>query len=208
MASLTPHSLCQRAAARPFTPIRSFTSARCLRAQRSTICCSSTPQQQQQQQLAPQQQHTTQQQASPASASSPQQLAGNSVALSIAALLALGGAAHAAGSPELYSIAEFEASAAHTLESILRPLFTVFTLLYIIRIPMTWYPSIDGTKLPWLLAYAPTEPILKVTRNVIPLVGGVDVTPIVWVGLISFFNEILLGPQGILMLIQRESGGF
>jgi YggT family protein len=37
-------------------------------------------------------------------------------------------------------------------------------------------------------------------------VGGVDVTPIVWVGLISFLNEILLGPQGILMLIQRQSG--
>lgn len=36
--------------------------------------------------------------------------------------------------------------------------------------------------------------------------GGVDVTPIVWVALISFLNEILLGPQGILMLIQRQSG--
>lgn len=212
MASLAPHSLCQRAAAKPFTPIRSFTSFRCLRPQLSTICCSSAPQQQQHttQQLVPQQQHTTQQQASPAAAAAPraQQLAANTSLLSLAALLALGGAAHAAGSPELYSIAELDASAAHALESILRPLFTAFTLLYIIRIPMTWYPSIDGTKLPWLLAYAPTEPILKVTRNVIPLVGGVDVTPIVWVGLISFFNEILLGPQGILMLIQRESGGF
>jgi len=31
--------------------------------------------------------------------------------------------------------------------------------------------------------------------QVIPLVGGVDVTPIVWVALISFFSEILLGPQ-------------
>jgi YggT family protein len=207
MATLAPHSFSQRAAARPFTPIRSFNASRCTRVQRSTVCCSSSPQQQQQQQLAPQQQQTTQQQAS-AAARSTQQLAGNSALLSVAALLTLGGAAHAAGSPELYSIAELDASAAHTLESILRPLFTVYTLLYIIRIPMTWYPSIDGTKLPWLLAYAPTEPILKVTRGVIPLVGGVDVTPIVWVGMISFFNEILLGPQGILMLIQRQTGGF
>jgi YggT family protein len=78
-------------------------------------------------------------------------------------------------------------------------------MLYIIRIPMTWYPSIDGTKFPWLVAYAPTEPVLKATRKVIPLVGGVDITPIVLVGLISFFNEILLGPQGILLLIQREA---
>jgi hypothetical protein len=35
-----------------------------------------------------------------------------------------------------------------------------------VRIPMTWYPSIDGSKLPWALAYAPTEPFLKVTRKV------------------------------------------
>lgn len=60
--------------------------------------------------------------------------------------------------------------------------------------------------MPWLIAYAPTEPILKLTRKAVPLVGGVDVTPIVWVALLSFLNEILLGPQGILMLAQRQSG--
>ena len=56
------------------------------------------------------------------------------------------------------------------------------------------------------MAYAPTEPTLKVTRKIVPLVGGVDVTPIVWVALISFFSEILLGPQGLLILVQRQSG--
>ncbi|GIL85451.1 hypothetical protein Vretifemale_13964 [Volvox reticuliferus] len=89
---------------------------------------------------------------------------------------------------------------------VLRPLFNIFTLLYIIRVPMTWYPDIDGKKLPWLIAYAPTEPILSATRKVVPLVSGVDVSPIVWVGLISFLNEILLGPQGILTLIQARGG--
>lgn len=141
-----------------------------------------------------QQQHTQQKQ---------QQLQA-SLLLGAAALLSTAGAADAA--QQMHLIADLDASTAHTFESILRPLFAAFTVLYIIRITMTWYPNIDGTKLPWLLAYAPTEPFLKVTRNVIPLVGGVDVTPIVWVALISFFNEILLGPQGILMLIQRQSG--
>lgn len=126
------------------------------------------------------------------------------VLLGVAALLSTAGAADAA--QQLHIIADLDAASAHSLESILRPLFAAFTVLYIIRITMTWYPNIDGNKFPWLLAYAPTEPFLKVTRGVIPLVGGVDITPIVWVALISFFNEILLGPQGILMLIQRESG--
>jgi YggT family protein len=127
-----------------------------------------------------------------------------SLLLGAAAVLSTAGAADAA--QQLHLVADLDAASAHTLESILRPLFAAFTVLYIIRITMTWYPNIDGTKLPWLLAYGPTEPFLKFTRSVIPLVGGVDITPIVWVALISFFNEILLGPQGILMLIQRESG--
>lgn len=99
-----------------------------------------------------------------------------------------------------------DGATAHLLGDILRPTFTLFTFMYIVRIPMTWYPNIDGKDFPWSLAYAPTEPILSVTRKVIPLVGGVDITPIIWVGLLSFFNEILLGPQGLLVLIERQGG--
>lgn len=167
--------------------------------QRSSSICHSTQ--------SPLEQHTQKQAPLAAPAPALQQTLQSSAFLSVAALLATAGAAHASGAVELYNLADLDAATAHKLETFLRPLFTVFTFLYIIRIPMTWYPSIDGTKLPWVLAYAPTEPILKATRNVIPLVGGVDVTPIVWVALISFFNEILLGPQGILMLIQRQTGG-
>jgi YggT family protein len=141
------------------------------------------------------------------SSSSSKPVAAAAVSLATA-LLALAPAAHAAtaATQPLALLAELDAAGAHTIESFLRPLFAGFTVLYVIRITMTWYPGIDGTKLPWALVYVPTEPILRATRAVIPLVGGVDVTPIVWVGLISFFNEILLGPQGILMLIQRQSG--
>ena len=64
--------------------------------------------------------------------------------------------------------------------------------------------QLDGGKLPWSLAFKPTEPVLGPTRRAIPPVGGVDVAPIVWVALLSFFNEILLGPQGILNLLQRK----
>lgn len=100
-------------------------------------------------------------------------------------------------------LADLDAATAHTLEVILRPLFSVFSLLYIVRIPMTWYPDINGKELPWAIAYVPTEPVLAATRKVVPLLNGVDVTPIVWTALISFFNEILLGPQGLLQLAQR-----
>lgn len=114
--------------------------------------------------------------------------------------------AHAAVAPVLGELAGLDAGQAARLEALLRPVFALYTLLYIVRIPMTWYPNIKTKELPWALVAFPTDPFLSVARKVVPLVGGVDVTPIVLVGLISFANEIFLGPQGILMLIQRQSG--
>jgi uncharacterized protein YggT (Ycf19 family) len=40
--------------------------------------------------------------------------------------------------------------------------------------------------------------------QVIEPVNGVDISPIVWFAVISFFNEILLGPQGLLILLSQK----
>lgn len=86
----------------------------------------------------------------------------------------------------------------------LGPFFNVATIMFIVRIVMTWYPSVPYTRLPWVVAYVPTEPLLKPTRSLVPPVGGVDVSPIIWVGMISFMNEILLGKQGLLILLSNK----
>ena len=42
-------------------------------------------------------------------------------------------------------------------------------------------------------------------RKIIPPIGGVDVGPVIWVGIISFLREILVGQQGLIKLaIQRS----
>lgn len=96
---------------------------------------------------------------------------------------------------------------AKAASAFLGPLFAVSTILFIVRIVMTWYPSVPYTKLPWVVAYVPTEPLLKPTRALVPPVGGVDVSPIIWVGMISFMNEILLGKQGLLVLLANKQLG-
>jgi YggT family protein len=73
-----------------------------------------------------------------------------------------------------------------------------WTLLFLFRIVLTWYPQIDLTKGVMRLIGAPTEPLLALTRRLIQPIGGVDVTPVVWVGLISLFRELLVGQQGLL----------
>lgn len=35
--------------------------------------------------------------------------------------------------------------------------------------------------------------------------SGVDVTPVVWFALLSFLNEILLGRQGLLVLLSEKT---
>lgn len=53
----------------------------------------------------------------------------------------------------------------------------------------------NGKKLPWSAAVKPTEWLLGPTRRLIPPVGGVDISPIIWFAFLSFTNEILVGPQ-------------
>lgn len=55
-------------------------------------------------------------------------------------------------------------------------------------------------ELPFSLVVWPTELLLRSIRGVIPPAFGVDITPIVWLAIFSFLNEILLGQQGLLTL--------
>ncbi|MGF1499591.1 MAG: YggT family protein [Elainellaceae cyanobacterium] len=83
---------------------------------------------------------------------------------------------------------------------ILGPFLAVMTLLFILRIVLTWYPQADLNRLPFNLVAWPTEPFLMPLRRVIPPLGGVDITPIIWVGIFSLLREILVGQQGLLMM--------
>ena len=75
------------------------------------------------------------------------------------------------------------------------------TLAFLLRIILTWYPKIDLRTGFWPIIYLPTEPILVITRKIVAPIGGVDVTPIIWVGLLSLFRELFLGQQGLLTQI-------
>ena len=75
------------------------------------------------------------------------------------------------------------------------------TIVFLIRLILTWYPKIDVSKGFWLLISIPTSSILSFTRKLIPPIGGVDVGPVIWIGIISFLREILVGQQGLIKLV-------
>ena len=74
------------------------------------------------------------------------------------------------------------------------------TIVFLIRLILTWYPKIDINKGLWLLISMPSNFILNFTRQIIPPIGGVDVGPVIWIGIISFLREILVGQQGLIKL--------
>ena len=86
---------------------------------------------------------------------------------------------------------------------ILSLLLGLLTFLFILRIILTWYPQVELSQFPLSLVTLPTEPLLKPTRQVVPPIGGVDISPIIWVGIVTLLREILLGQQGLLTIMLR-----
>ncbi len=88
-------------------------------------------------------------------------------------------------------------------------LLAAWSLAFLMRIVLTWYPQVNINKGFWLLFYIPTEFLLSFTRRFINPIGGVDITPVIWFGIVSLARELLVGPQGIIsqiLLRQAQQG--
>jgi YggT family protein len=79
-------------------------------------------------------------------------------------------------------------------------LLGLMTILFIFRIVLTWYPQAELSKFPFNLVVVPTEPLLKPLRKIVAPIGGVDITPIILVGLCTLLREILVGQQGLITM--------
>lgn len=81
------------------------------------------------------------------------------------------------------------------------PLLLVGQTVMLFRVIISWYPEINLNKLPYNIITWPTEPFLRPTRKVIPPAFGVDISPIVWIAILSFFREIFFGQQGVFNML-------
>lgn len=86
------------------------------------------------------------------------------------------------------------------IQWLLHPLLALYILLFVLRIFLSWYPQMDTSRFPYAWVMGATEFLLRPTRKVVPPLGGVDMAPVIWVGVVSLLRELLLGQQGILTL--------
>ena len=90
------------------------------------------------------------------------------------------------------------------LSDVLDPALFFIQFIMLLRVIISWYPETDLNDMPWRIVTWPTEPVLKLTRAVVPPSFGVDVSPIVWIAVASFSRELLLGQQGVLILMMQR----
>ena len=82
---------------------------------------------------------------------------------------------------------------------------SILTLAFLVRLIISWYPKINTSNGLWIIVLLPTSSILKLTKKIIPPIGGVDVTPVIWIGIVSLIREILVGQQGLIKLIVKAN---
>jgi len=72
----------------------------------------------------------------------------------------------------------------------------IYSVLLIIRILLTWFPTVDWSNQPFAALSQITDPYLNLFRSIIPPLGGMDFSPI-----LAFLALNLL--QGFIPLIAR-----
>lgn len=72
-------------------------------------------------------------------------------------------------------------------------LFYFYYLLIIIRIFLSWIPSIDWFSQPFAGIRSVTDPFLNIFRGVIPPIGMLDISPIVAIILLQILQGVVVG---------------
>ncbi len=73
-------------------------------------------------------------------------------------------------------------------------LFYFYYILLIIRIFLTWIPSIDWNQQPFAWMRSVTDPFLNIFRGIIPPIGGaLDISPIIAIVLLQIMQGLIVG---------------
>lgn len=71
-------------------------------------------------------------------------------------------------------------------------LFSLVSLIIIIRIALSWFPNVNWWQQPFKLIHDITEPVLAPFRKLIPPIGGIDLSPIVLFVVLGFLHQATL----------------
>ena len=77
------------------------------------------------------------------------------------------------------------------LVSTLATFVSIYLALLIIRILLSWFPNVNWFDPPFSILSQLTDPYLNVFRNIIPPLGGLDLSPMLAFLLLSIIQQAL-----------------
>ena len=69
----------------------------------------------------------------------------------------------------------------------------IYTVLLIIRVLLTWFPTINWYNQPFSALSQITDPYLDLFRRIIPPLGGMDFSPMLAIILLQFVGGLIGG---------------
>lgn len=71
-------------------------------------------------------------------------------------------------------------------------LFSIYYIMIVVRVFMTWIPNIDWEKEPSRTLRTVVDPYLFIFRRFIPAIGGIDFSPVIALILLPFIQTIIV----------------
>lgn len=93
----------------------------------------------------------------------------------------------------------------YLLASTLATFCNIYFVLLIIRVLLSWFPSINWFDPPFSLLSQVTDPYLNIFRSIIPPLGGLDFSAILAIFLLQFLGGVFTNLQ---MSFAQGSLGF
>ena len=84
----------------------------------------------------------------------------------------------------------------YLIASSLAQFLQIYIVLLIIRILLTWFPTVDWSTPPFSWLSQITDPYLNLFRSIIPPLGGMDFSPMLAIILLQVVSGIIPGLLG------------
>jgi YggT family protein len=73
---------------------------------------------------------------------------------------------------------------------------SLYSYLLIIRVLLTWFPTVDWSNQPFAALSQISDPYLNLFRSIIPPLGGMDFSPILAFLALNIVRDLLVGLAG------------
>lgn len=77
------------------------------------------------------------------------------------------------------------------LSTTLNTFIQIYVVLLIIRILLTWFPTVDWYSQPFAALSQITDPYLNLFRSIIPPLGGIDLSPMLAIFALQIVGSLI-----------------